>query len=314
MKRHVPVLLNETRDALALKPDAHVVDGTLGDAGHAEDILRQTSPNGKLIGIDADPESLLRAKKFLHVFGDRVTFVRDNFVGLADIVRDTKIEPIHGVLLDLGWSTPQFEERQRGFSFQKPGEPLDMRYDKQKQCDHTVEDAYYDPCTAASIVNGESEKELTRIFKQYGEERFAKEIAQAIVEKRSEYDIETVGELVEIILSVYRKKLKSDKDVPWVGGIHPATKVFQALRISVNEELTALARVLPQAIDVLVPGGRLAVISFHSVEDGIVKHYFKKQNGKTINIITKKPVTCSEQEAIDNPPSRSAKLRVVEKR
>jgi len=306
--RHIPVLLKEVINSLQLKPGMNIVDCTLGDAGHSEKILKEISPNGKLLGIDADPESLLRAKKFLHQFEQRIILVRDNFVGLSDVVARYSPGPIHGILLDLGWSTPQFEERKRGFSFFHADEPLDMRYDKRMRCDHPVEGVYYEGCTAAHILNTTPEAELSRIFKDYGEERYAKEIARAVVEKRKEYDLETVGDFVPLILEVYRQKLKSKKEIPWIGGLHPATRVFQALRISVNEELTAIAKVLPQAIDVLESGGRLAIISFHSLEDRFIKHFFK-----TIKIITKKPIVCSEEESRVNPPSGSAKLRVVEK-
>ncbi len=311
--RHVPVLLNEVLEALNLESGKNIVDCTLGDAGHSEKILEKISPDGKLLGIDADPESILRAKKYLHQYEGRTVFVRDNFVGIKSIVEEEKFAPVHGVLLDLGWSTPQFEERRRGFSFKNLQEPLDMRYDKRRACKHNVGGEYYEACTAASILNTESEKELARIFKEYGEEKFAKEIAKAVVEKRKELEFELVGDLVNTVLEVYRKKLKTDKEIPWIGGLHPATKVFQALRISVNEELTAVKETLPQAVEVLEPGGRLAIISFHSLEDRIVKHYFKSQDGKSLKIITKKPITCGEEEYKNNPPSRSAKLRVVER-
>lgn len=311
--KHVPVLLDEVVSSLNLAPGKNIIDGTLGDGGHAEEILKLTAPDGKYLGMDADPESILRAKKFLYEFGDRVVFVRDNFVGLAEVVAGTKFGPVHGVLLDLGWSTPQFEERKRGFSFGKPDEPLDMRYDKLMECQHKVEGEYYESCTAASILNESEEQELARIFSDYGEEKFSKAIAATIVEKRKDYKFEMVGDLVKVILEVYRKKLKTDKEVPWIGGLHPATKVFQALRISVNEELSAVERVLPQAVDVLEKGGRLAVITFHSLEDRIVKHYFKKYQNKSLNIITKKPIICSPAEYELNPRARSAKLRVIEK-
>ncbi len=165
--RHVPVLLNQVLESLQLKPGMNVVDGTLGDAGHAEEILKLTAPDGKYLGIDADPESILRAKKFLHEFADRTTFVRDNFVGLKDLVEKEKFQPVDGILLDLGWSTPQFEERKRGFSFQNREEPLDMRYDKLMECEHKVAGEYYESCTAASVLNNQPTKELERIFKEY---------------------------------------------------------------------------------------------------------------------------------------------------
>lgn len=307
MTRHVPVLKAEVLHALNLAPGKNIIDATLGDAGHAEEILKLTSPDGKLLGIDADPEGLLRAKKFLYEVGPRVTFVRDNFSGLKSIVAREQFGPVHGVLLDLGWSTPQFEDRGRGFSF-LADEPLDMRYGGKEQLTMNNEQV-----TAADVISESLESRLEEIFRVYGEEKLSKEIAQAIVTKRKEKKIETSGELAEIVLQVYREKLKTDKEVPWIGGLHPATKVFQALRIEVNQELEVLKAALPQIVEVLEPGGRAAIISFHSLEDRIVKHFFKSQNTKNITIITKKPIVCSDEEAKDNPPSRSAKLRVIEK-
>jgi len=298
--RHQPVLLHEVIDALQLNPGKHVIDCTLGDGGHTEAILKLTAPNGRVLGIDADPESLARAKQFLYADAERVTFVRENFEHLATIVAEEKFAPVNGILMDLGWSSPQFEERKSGFSFQNPDEPLDMRYTP-----------HSDMKTAAQFLADSSEEALEQLFRTYGEERLSKEIAQAI--KIYEQSIDNTSDLVNIVLDVYRKKLKTDKEVPWVGGLHPATKVFQALRIAVNDEFGVIERALPQAIDILAPGGRLAVISFHSGEDRIVKHYFKSQDKKTIRIITKKPVVASEQEAKENTRARSAKLRVAEK-
>lgn len=300
--RHEPVLLQEVLDALALDSGKHIIDGTLGDAGHAEQILERTGPDGTVLGIDVDAEAILRAKKFLHRFGERAIFVRDNFANVEDIVTNAQFGPVHGILLDLGWSTPQFEERGRGLSFAKAEEPLDMRLGGA-----TTEK------TAEYVVNEYNVDELSEIFEHYGEEPQARLIAEAIVESRAEERIKTVGELVEIILATYRKKLKTDKEIPWIGGLHPATKVFQALRIEVNDELHVIKSVLPQAIDVLESGGRLAVISFHSLEDRIVKHYFKKEQDR-ITILTKKPIVCGEEEHHANPRARSAKLRVIEKK
>ena len=296
--RHVPVLLDEVVDALQLKPGMNIIDCTLGDAGHAEKILEKIGPDGKLLGIDADVESVLRSKQHLYNFGNQVIFVRDNFVNLSKIAAEQKFNPVSGILLDLGWSSPQFEERGRGFSFAKPEEKLDMRYGGSGQ-------------TASDLVNKLGEDELEKIFRECGEEKLSREIAKAVTEKRKTKVIEQVGELVEIILAVYRTKLKTEKQVPWVGGLHPATKVFQALRIAVNDELVVIEKVLPQAIEILAPGGRLAVISFHSLEDRIVKHFFK--DSKTIKIITKKPIVCSDEESASNPRAQSAKLRVIEK-
>ncbi|MFA7314450.1 MAG: 16S rRNA (cytosine(1402)-N(4))-methyltransferase RsmH [Candidatus Magasanikbacteria bacterium] len=311
--RHVPVLLKEVLDNLNLEAGKNIIDCTLGDAGHSEKILELTGPDGKLLGIDADVEAILRTKQFLYKFDERVIFARDNFENLGKIVKENKFDNVTGILIDLGWSSPQFEERGRGFSFLKKDEMLDMRYDTYLKCVHEATSLPHGPCSATELLDLKDYEELEEIFRKYGEENLSREIAKAIVEKRKDYTIETVGDLVDIILEVYRKKLKTDKEIPWVGGLHPATKVFQALRIAVNDELGVIERVLPQAVEILQSGGRLAVITFHSTEDTIVKHYFKSQNNKTIKIITKKPVICSEQEREINPRARSAKLRVVEK-
>ncbi len=323
MLRHVPVLLEEVLEFLKLKPGINVVDCTIGDAGHSEKILEATSPDGRLLGIDADPESLLRSKKFLHQFSDRVIFERDNFENLSEIIKTHDFAPVNSILIDLGWSSPQFQERGRGFSFQNKEEPLDMRYDMRLKCIHLADNPplsydgkpLYGKCTAAEHLNKKSEEELEKIFRECGEEKLSKEMARLVVEKREKFVLETVGDLVDIVLEVYRKKLKikDENKIPWVGGTHPATKTFQALRIIVNDEIGVIERTLPQAIDLLASGGRLAVISFHSLEDRIVKHYFKSQKGKSINIVTKKPIVCSDREREHNPRSRSAKLRVVEK-
>ncbi len=301
MSRHFPVLLAETIESLQLRPGHNVIDCTLGDAGHSEEMLKHTAPDGRLLGIDADPESLLRAQQFLHEHQDRITLVRDNFSQLENIVRNASFGPVHGILMDFGWSSPQFADRGRGFSFQNPNEPLNMRYDGSQKL------------SAGELVNTYSEQEIEKILREYGEEKLSKEIAKAIVESRKTKQIETVGDLVEIILQTYRKKLKTEKEIPWIGGLHPATKSFQAIRIAVNDELGVIRRALPQAVEVLAPGGRLAVITFHSLEDRIVKHYFKSVPSTHIRIITKKPLEASEAEYADNPPSRSAKLRVIEK-
>ncbi|HYE59707.1 MAG TPA: 16S rRNA (cytosine(1402)-N(4))-methyltransferase RsmH [Candidatus Kapabacteria bacterium] len=300
--RHDPVLLAEVVDALSLAANKHIVDCTLGDGGHTEAILAHTGPEGRVLGIDADPESLLRAKKYLYAYGDRVVYARDNFEHLTDIVAREHFGPIHGILMDFGWSSPQFEDRGRGFSFQKD-EPLDMRYDPSRT----------DALTAETLVNTKDEQELVHIFSTYGEEKLSKEIARNIVLSRKEQRIQTTGQLVSIILETYRKKLKTEKEVPWVGGLHPATKVFQALRIVVNDELGVIERVLPQAIGVLETGGRIAVITFHSLEDRLVKHFFKSEDQRTIRIITKKPIEASAEEVMNNTRAGSAKLRVVEK-
>jgi len=300
--RHVPVLLTEVLASLQLKPGMNVVDCTLGDAGHSEAMLEAISPKGKLLGIDADPEAILRAKQYLHRFGDRAVFARDNFEHIKKIVDENKFGPIEAILMDLGWSSPQFAERGRGFSFEKD-ETLDMRYSGNSAGQ-----------TAAEIVNTYTKDELAGVFKKYGEEHLSKEIAEAIVVARKAKPIERTGEFVEIVLATYRKKLKSTKEVPWIGGLHPATKVFQALRIETNREFEVLRGALPQALEALAPGGRLAVITFHSGEDRIVKQYFKSVESQTITLITKKPIVASDAELQQNTRARSAKLRVVEKK
>jgi 16S rRNA (cytosine1402-N4)-methyltransferase len=305
--KHVPVLLVETIDSLQLKPGMNVVDCTLGDAGHSEAILEKISPDGKLLGIDLDPEAVLRAKQFLYRFENQAILVRDNFANLQEILTKHDFQP-NAIIMDLGWSTPQFEERGRGFSFLSD-EPLDMRYGVGEMLKVQGKESQ----TATDIVNTYSEDELHKIFKQLGEEKFSREIAKAMVQYRKNKKIEKTGECTEIILQVYREKLHTEKEVPWIGGLHPATKVFQALRIEVNQELDSLKKVLPQAVEVLVSGGRLAVITFHSLEDRIAKQYFKSIQNKKIKLINKKPIIAAEAELKNNPKSRSAKLRVVEK-
>jgi 16S rRNA (cytosine1402-N4)-methyltransferase len=299
MKRHKPVLVEEVLQGLNLDSGDNTIDCTLGDGGHSEQILEKTAPNGKLLGMDADPESLLRAKKYLHNYKDRITFVRSNFKHIKEVVEQEEFEDIRGILMDLGWSSTQFREEKRGFSF-KRDEPLDMRYHPEGK-------------TAADLVNRLPEKKLAFLLRKYGEEDFNDKIAKKIVEKRKDKKIETTDQLTEIVLQVYREVLNTDKEVPYTGKTHPATQVYQALRIAVNEELKTLKEALPQAIDVLEVGGRIAVISFHSLEDRIVKHFFKGKQGKKIKIINKKPITASEEELQENQKARSAKLRIAEK-
>ena len=300
--QHVPVLLSECLDALALVPGANVVDCTLGDGGHSEAILEATSPDGKLLGFDADPESLARAEKRLAEFAERITLVNKNFVHLGNVVHETSFGPVNGILMDLGWSSPQFAERGRGFSFQTE-EPLDMRFTPADGGD-----------TAADILNTWNASELAEIFTTYAEERQAKRIATKVVETRKTKPYKTTTDIVNTVLEVYREVLQTDAEVPWVGGNHPATKTFQALRIAVNNELDVLEKTINQAIDVLAPGGRLAIISFHSLEDRIVKHQFKALAAKeTVQIETKKPIVPTDDECKQNIRARSAKLRVCTK-
>ena len=295
--RHKPVLAKEVIEQLNLKSGMRVVDGTLGDAGHSELILEKILPNGKLLGIDMDPEAILRAKKFLESSEENVVLVRDNFSNLNRILQKENFTPVDAILLDLGWSSPQFEERGRGFSFQKD-ELLDMRFGGESQDQENSE-------TAGDILNEAGFEELEKIFREYGEEKFSKEIAKKVLEYRKKEKITRTSQLAEIAVEVYKKKGSREK-------IHPATRIFQALRIAVNNEIQVLKDVLPQTVDNLKVSGRVAVISFHSLEDRVVKHFFKSQKGK-LKIITKKPISVSEGELNENRRARSAKLRVAEK-
>jgi 16S rRNA (cytosine1402-N4)-methyltransferase len=298
--RHTPVLLNETIKLLRLSPNNNVVDCTLGDGGHAKEILKEISPNGKMLGIDADLESINRAKEYLSEHAERIIFVRDNFKNLEIIIKNNFNFKINGILMDLGWSTPQFEMRGRGFSFNHD-EPLDMRYGGTNQSK-----------TAKEIINTLNQAELAKIFRSYGEEKYYKEIAKAIIEERRKEAITSSKKLSDIIVNIYKIKLGSRLETPRIGKIHPATKVFQALRIAVNDELEVLKQALPQALKAICAGGRLSVITFHSLEDRIVKQFFKSNSDKLI-IITKKPVIPTMVEIKNNPKARSAKLRVIEK-
>ena len=315
--QHTPVLLKEVIEYLQPASGQHFIDGTLGGGGHAKSILAATSPNGNLLGIDADESALTSSKKKLEEFAGRVTYIQDSFAEIKQIYHERfSLHKVNGILLDLGLSSIELESTDRGFSFQIDA-PLDMRFDRRQSL------------TATEIVNTWPSNTLTKIFQEYGQEKLASEITNQIIFQRRKQKIKNTTELVNAILLVYRKKLGSKKEVPWIGGIHPATKVFQALRIAVNDELEQLKKVLPQAIDIHQPGGRLAVISFHSLEDRIVKQYFKKesrdcicpsdmpvcqcQHQASVKIITKKPETPSNKEIEINPRSRSAKLRVAEK-
>lgn len=314
--RHVPVLLKEVIDGLALKPGMTVVDCTLGDGGHSAEILKAIGKKGTLVGFDADPESLLRAKQFLKEYEEQTILVRENFVELKKVLDKNKIQSIDAILMDLGWSSPQFEERGRGFSYMLD-EPLDMRYaiksqdpNNKYQINSKNENSNGD-VTAADLVNTLSDRELAAIFRQFGEDRFSKEIAEAIVMARRSKPIERTTELTNLLLDVYRLKLKTTKDIPWVAGHHPATQVYQALRIAVNREFEVLRQALPQAISVLKPGGRLGVITFHSGEDRIVKQFFKAQENKNLTLGNKKPIVAGKEELKLNSRSKSAKLRII---
>ena len=308
---HIPVLLNEVLKYLNLQPNQNFVDATVGDGGHARAILENIAPNGKLIAIDRDVDSLVRAQSNLREFENRVIFVNDSFGNISKIIEESGFYRIEGILFDFGMSTSQLENSGRGFSFQKD-EILDMRYDAKI------------PITAEDILNDYSEIELFEIFKKLGEEPKARIVARKIVESRKQKRIKTTKELVRIIEKVIKRR----------GKIHPATKIFQALRIEVNEELTEIERALVDIPKVLPSGGRAAFISFHSLEDRLIKIWAKdlsrknppplvnkyKQNAKGsirqgwgIKILNKKPLTASAEELKANPKSRSAKLRAFSK-
>lgn len=266
-----------------------VIDCTFGDGGHTREILRKVGAEGCVLAIDTDKENIVRGKNRFGAVGNLI-LVNENFVHLKKIAVENSFDQVQAVLLDLGWSSTQFTESGRGFSFLKD-EPLDMRLGQAGK-------------TAAEILNYYKEEDLGRIFREYGEERQWKKMAKAIVDFRKRETIKTSGQLaglVEIVLGGKKSK------------IHPATKIFQALRIAVNDELRVLRETLPQVLEVLAPGGRLAIISFHSLEDRIVKRFLQTQAGK-IKIINKKPITPSAEELKSNPRSRSAKLRLAEKK
>ncbi|TAK03792.1 16S rRNA (cytosine(1402)-N(4))-methyltransferase RsmH [Patescibacteria group bacterium] len=288
---HVPVMLTEVLQALDPKPGEDFLDGTVGQGGHSVAILQRTAPLGRVLAIDRDPRNLEVAKERLKPFGNRVIAVQGNYADAAEVARaHAMVGRFSGILLDLGFSSAHIEDASRGFSFIHDG-PLDMRYDPGAEL------------TAAAVVNGWREEELAEMLRLYGEEPNARRIAKAIVAARREERILTTGRLAEIVGTVVRR----------TGRIHPATRTFQALRIAVNDELGGLARALPELVGLLPPGGRIAVISFHSLEDRIVKRFFKAQDGKGLRLITKRPIPASDEEARRNPRARSAKLRVAEK-
>jgi 16S rRNA (cytosine1402-N4)-methyltransferase len=308
---HTPVLLEEVIKYLDPKSNQNFIDGTIGAGGHAEKILEKTGPNGKLIGFDMNPESINQAKKRLKKYKNRVFLYQSNYSKIERVTYEqSRIHKISGILLDLGISSFQLESKSGGFSFKISG-ILDMRFGGSEQ-----------ELTAEEIVNKWPEKELVNILQNYGEERYSKTIAAEIVKTRKIKHILKTNELVEIIESVYSNKPKPKR-------IHPATKTFQALRIAVNDELNSLRRTLPQALNILSSKGRIAVISFHSLEDRIVKQFFRQEtkaclcppefpvcrcaHKKQLTILTKKVITPSLEETKQNSRARSAKLRVAEK-
>jgi 16S rRNA (cytosine1402-N4)-methyltransferase len=306
---HEPVLLREILESLNLKPGGIYVDGTVGGGGHARGILGATAPGGILVGIDRDDDALAEARRVLEPFGERKLLVKGNYADMKEILARLGIAGVDGIVLDLGVSSHQIETGERGFSFTQPA-PLDMRMDRDE------------PLTAREIVNKADPRELKRILRLYGEELQAGRIARAIAEKRKAGPIETTDELAGIIVAAMPAHMRH-------GRIHPATRTFQALRIAVNDELTSVARGLASGIESLKEGGRLSVISFHSLEDRMVKDIFRDASrGCTcppdlpvcacgvkprLRVITRKPVRPGRDEVDRNPRARSAKLRTAER-
>ncbi|MDD2753708.1 MAG: 16S rRNA (cytosine(1402)-N(4))-methyltransferase RsmH [Candidatus Portnoybacteria bacterium] len=293
---HIPVLLQEVIEYLNPVADENFIDGTGGAAGHTLATLEKNAPGGKILFFDRDAEAITRAKETIAAKGlsGRMIFANDTYANIAQAVKENNFAPVHGILLDLGLSSDQLEAGGRGFSFMKD-EPLDMRYGANQEL------------TAREIINHWENKEIENILKEYGEEPFARRISEQIIKSRKIKSILSTKELVGVIAEAVPKKFQ-------YGRIHFATRTFQALRITVNDELGNLKRFLPQAIDVLKEGGRLAIISFHSLEDRIVKNFFRDlAKAGRAELLTKKPITAGEDEIHVNPRSRSAKLRVIKK-
>ena len=307
---HTSVLLYETVDSLNIRPDGIYVDGTLGGGGHASLVLSRLGEGGRLIGLDQDTDAIAAATERLKPYGDRVTVIRTNYENIKEALASLGIAKVDGIYLDLGVSSYQLDTAERGFTYREDDAPLDMRMDQRRSE------------TAKDIVNGYSEMELYRIIRDYGEDRFAKNIAKHIVKARQEKEIETAGELTEIIRAAIPAKIRA------TGG-HPAKRTFQAIRIELNRELQVLENSIDTMIELLNPGGRLSVITFHSLEDRIVKNRFrinenpctcppefpvcmcgKKSRGR---VVTRKPILPSDEELSANKRSKSAKLRVFEK-
>ena len=307
---HYSVLLNETIENLNIKPDGIYVDGTLGGGGHAYQVASRLSEKGRLIGIDQDADAIAAAGERLKEFGDKITIIRSNYANMKEELHRIGVEKVDGIVLDLGVSSFQLDTPERCFTYRDENAPLDMRMDDRQSL------------TAKDIVNGYSEMDLYRIIRDYGEDKFAKNIAKHIVQERAKKPIETTGELTEIIRASIPMKVQ-------VTGGHPAKRTFQAIRIELNKELEVLQNNLDDMIDLLNPGGRICIITFHSLEDRIVKTNFKrnenpctcpsdfpvcvcgkKSKGK---VVTRKPILPSEEELEVNSRSKSAKLRVFER-
>lgn len=309
---HKSVLLEETINSLNIKPDGIYVDGTLGGAGHAAKVIERLSGNGRFIGIDQDEDALCAAKDKLSRYNDkvRIDIVKSNYKDMINILKSLNIEKVDGILLDIGVSSYQIDTVERGFTYKEDG-PLDMRMDKSSSF------------SAKNVVNEYSEMELFRIIRDYGEDKFAKNIAKHIVQKRAEKPFETTGELIEAIKAAIPAKIRAN-------GGHPAKKTFQAIRIEVNKELEVLENSIDEMIDALADGGRLSIITFHSLEDRIVKNKFRENENPCICppnfpvcvcgrkskgiVITRKPIVPSDEEISENKRSKSSKLRVFERR
>ena len=306
---HKSVLLYECIDALNIKPDGIYVDGTLGGAGHSREIAKRLGDNGMLIAIDQDEDAIKVASERLSVYGDKVKIVRNNFSNLADVCRELGVQRIDGLLLDIGVSSYQINESSRGFSYMADA-PLDMRMGRRSEF------------SAWNVVNEYPEQELKRVIYEYGEERFAGKIASKIVFARTESPINTTGELVQVVKNAIPAAMRE-------GGSHPAKRTFQAIRIEVNKELSVIAPAIRSAVDLLGEGGRIAIITFHSLEDRIVKQEFAKftkgctcpkdfpicvcGNKPRLKLVNSKPILPSSEELEENSRSHSAKLRVAEK-
>ncbi len=308
--KHKSVLLRETIEYLNVRPDGVYVDGTLGGGGHAYEVCKRLSGRGKFIGIDQDEDAIKAATRRLSEFEDKIQIIRNNYCDMRKVLADINVAKVDGIVLDLGVSSYQLDDPTRGFTYRVEDAPLDMRMDKRQKL------------TAGEIVNTYSEQELYRIIRDYGEDKFAKNIAKHIVLARQEKEIETTGELTEIIKAAIPAKIR-------MNGGHPSKRTFQAIRIELNRELELLQESLEDMIHLLNPGGRICIITFHSLEDRIVKNIYKKSENPCTcpsdfpvcvcgrkplgRVVTRKPVVPSEDEIEYNSRSKSAKLRVFER-
>ncbi len=308
--KHVSVLLEESIEGLQIKPSGIYVDGTLGGGGHSFEICKRLGPQGRHVGIDQDGNAIAAASRRLEPFKDRTSIVRSNYSEMPQVLKELEIEGVDGILLDLGVSSHQLDDESRGFTYRTDA-PLDMRMDVRQSM------------TAADLLNTAEEMELFRIIRDYGEEKFAKNIAKHICMEREKKSLKTTGELVEIIDHAIPAKVRQ-------GGGHPARRTFQAIRIALNRELEALENSLDAMIDLLNPGGRLCIITFHSLEDRIVKNNFKRNENPCIcppsfpvcvckkvskgRVVTRKPILPTEEEIGENKRAKSAKLRIFERK